>query len=248
MKIYGLLGRDIDYSFSRGYFKEKFENEKIHWASYVNFDLPSLLHFKEVLLTEGLAGMNVTIPYKEEIIPYLDQLDPVAAAIGAVNTIAIGSDGLTGYNTDAYGFETSLRSLWKEDAKEHKALVLGSGGASKAVNYVLERMGFLVQRVSRNKEKTGMSYADLSPDRLSTYRLIVNTTPLGTHPNTEQKPELHYEGIHRDQLGFDLIYNPGRTAFLKEFESRGCLVLNGLSMLEHQAEKAWEIWQSHTLL
>ena len=243
MKIYGLLGRNIDYSFSRGYFKEKFEKEKIHWASYVNFDLPSLARFPEILQTKGLSGMNVTIPYKEEVIPYLDQLDPVAAAIGAVNTIAIGPKGLTGYNTDAYGFETSLATVWKDEEDGQKALILGSGGASKAVHYVLEKMGFIVQRVSRNREKTGMSYTDIEQEGLSDYRVIVNTTPLGTHPDTEQKPDIPYRGIHSGQLGFDLIYNPEKTAFLHEFECRGAQTQNGLAMLEHQAEKAWEIWQ-----
>ena len=247
MKIYGLLGKDIEYSFSRAYFKEKFQKENIIWASYVNFDLPTLDSFADVLKTEGLSGLNVTIPYKEKIIPYLQHLDPVAQAIGAVNTIALGPQGLTGFNTDAYGFERSLRPYMAQ-IPNRNALVLGSGGASKAVQYVMEQIGFKVHLVSRTRERTGMSYDDLQENQMKNYGILINTTPLGTSPHTDRKPTLPYDGINKHHLGFDLIYNPAKTAFLKEIESRGGQIVNGLNMLQFQAEKAWEIWQSHSSL
>lgn len=243
--IYGLLGKDIDYSFSRSYFTEKFKREERTDSVYVNFDLPDLKNLPEVLETEHLSGMNVTIPYKEQVFPFLSSLDPVAEKIGAVNTIALTAEGLKGYNTDAYGFEQSL--LPHLPASRGRALVLGTGGASKAVCYVLEQLGFEIDRVSRDRTKTGMNYQDLEEKGLGDYQVVVNTTPLGTFPNTDAKPPIPYLTISEECLGFDLIYNPEKTAFLQAFEQAGASIQNGRAMLEFQAEKAWEIWQQHPI-
>lgn len=240
-RIYGLLGKDIDYSFSRAYFSEKFEREGISDAQYVNFDIPAIEEFKTVIATEQLAGLNVTIPYKEQVIPFLDRIDGDAEQIGAVNTIALTPEGLTGYNTDAYGFEQSLLPLL--DKSRGQALVLGSGGASKAVVFVLKKMGFTTIQVSRNPEGNQIHYTELDEEALGHFDLVVNTTPLGTHPNTAAKVDLPYAGIKSHQLAYDLIYNPSKTAFLKAFEKGGARIQNGLRMLELQAEKAWSIWQ-----
>ena len=243
--IYGLLGKDIDYSFSRSYFTEKFKREQRTDAVYINFDLQDLTELHEVLKTQNLSGMNVTIPYKEKVFPFLSTLDPVAEKIGAVNTIALTPQGLKGYNTDAYGFEQSL--LPHLHSTRGKALVLGSGGASKAVCYILKQLGFKLDRVSRDREKTGMNYQDLEEKGLGGYQVVVNTTPLGTFPDVEAKPSIPYSTISSNCLGFDLIYNPDKTAFLKAFEQAGASIQNGLAMLEFQAEKAWEIWQQHRI-
>lgn len=240
-RIYGLLGKDIGYSFSRGYFAEKFKREGISDAHYVNFDIPSIEEFREVISTEQLSGLNVTIPYKEEVIPFLDRIDRDAEQIGAVNTIALTSEGLTGYNTDAYGFEQSLLPLL--DKSRGQALVLGTGGASKAVVFVLKRMGFIPFQVSRNPAENQLHYDDLDEKQIGSFSLIVNTTPLGTFPHTEAKADIPYEGIKPNQLAYDLIYNPAKTAFLQAFEQRGARTQNGFRMLQLQAEKAWAIWQ-----
>jgi shikimate dehydrogenase len=244
-RIYGLLGKDIDYSFSRGYFAKKFEREGISDAEYLNFDIPSINEFKNVLAKERLAGLNVTIPYKEQVIPYLDRIDGDAEQIGAVNTIGLTSKGLTGYNTDAYGFEQSLLPLL--DNSRGQALVLGTGGASKAVVFVLRKMGFSPIQVSRNPKEDQLHYKELNKETMGNFSIVVNTTPLGTHPNTAVKADIPYQGIRPHQLAYDLIYNPSKTAFLKAFEQRGARIQNGLRMLELQAEKAWAIWQQHPL-
>lgn len=244
-RIYGLLGKDIDYSFSRGYFAEKFKREGISDAQYVNFDIPTIEEFKQVISTEQLAGLNVTIPYKEQVIPFLDRIDGDAEQIGAVNTIALTPEGLTGYNTDAYGFEQSLLPLL--DHTRGQALVLGTGGASKAVVFVLQKMGFSPTQVSRNPKGNQIHYNELDRENLGRFDLIVNTTPLGTHPNTAAKADIPYEGIRPHQLAYDLIYNPSKTAFLEAFEQKGARIQNGLRMLELQAEKAWAIWQQYPI-
>ena len=240
---FGLVGRDISYSFSRGYFSEKFSILKLSQYSYENFDLQEIDEFKEVIDTnEDIRGLNVTIPYKEAIIPYLDELDSQAEKIGAVNTIKFTPKGLKGFNTDAYGFRNSIEPYLQRHHK--KALILGTGGASKAIAFVLDELGIDFSFVSRNPSKHQLSYTDLTEDILQENKIIINCTPLGTHPDIEKKPAIPYQHIGSEHLLFDLIYNPDKTAFLKEGELRNATICNGLSMLEFQAEKAWEIWNS----
>lgn len=240
---YGLIGRNISYSFSRGYFREKFRRLGLDQCDYVNFDLADIQEFPEILqVNKNLAGLNVTIPYKEVVIPYLSALDPVAQKIGAVNTIKFTPEGLVGFNTDAYGFEQALLPYLKPHHKG--ALILGTGGASKAIAYVLDKIGINYCYVSRNPETGELSYDEIHASVLETRTLIVNCTPLGTWPNVEEKPAIPYDLLGPDHLLFDLIYNPEKTAFLIEGEKRGSVITNGLKMLELQAEKAWEIWNS----
>jgi shikimate dehydrogenase len=240
---FGLLGRDIDYSFSRGYFIDKFLKLGLKNHSYENFDIQEIDGFKELLEQhKNIKGLNVTIPYKEAVLPYLDELDPQAQKIGAVNTIKFTPAGLIGFNTDAYGFRKSLEPHLKKHHK--KALILGTGGASKAIAYVLDVIGIDFSLVSRNPKKGQLSYTDLTPRILEEYLVIINCTPLGTHPDVEKKPNIPYENIGSGHLLFDLIYNPEKTAFLKEGELRDASICNGLPMLELQAEKAWEIWNN----
>lgn len=240
---FGLIGRNIDYSFSRGYFTEKFNQLGLIDHSYENFDLQTIEEFKtKVAVQEHLRGFNVTIPYKQEIIPYLDQLSEEATEIGAVNTIKKTKNGLIGFNTDAYGFQEALEPYLK--SHHDSALILGTGGASKAVAYVLKKLGIDYLFVSRNPKKGQLSYDRLKADKLVYHPLIINCSPVGTYPNIDQKPQLPYEGITSEFLLFDLIYNPEQTAFLKEGAQRGAQISNGYQMLVGQAEKAWELWNS----
>lgn len=240
---FGLIGRNIDYSFSRGYFTEKFKELGLLNHSYENFDLQTIEEFKtKVVVQEHLCGFNVTIPYKQEIIPYLDQLSEEAKEIGAVNTIKKTNEGLIGYNTDAYGFQKALEPYLKPHHRS--ALILGTGGASKAVAYVLKKLGIDYLFVSRNPKEGQLTYDRLKADKLVHHPLIINCSPVGTYPNIDQKPQLPYEGITSEFLLFDLIYNPEQTAFLKEGAQRGAQTSNGYKMLVGQAEKAWELWNS----
>ena len=240
---FGLIGRNISYSFSRGYFGKKFEELKLHGHSYENFDLEQISDFKELVNREkNLKGCNVTIPYKEAIIPYLESLDPKAQSIGAVNTIKFTKKGLKGYNTDIYGFEKSIAPFLKPHHK--KALVLGTGGASKAVAFVFKTLDIAFKYVSRNPKKGQLSYDDITAEILDDYTILVNCTPLGTFPNVTDRPDIPYEHLTERHLLFDLIYNPEKTAFLLAGEKQGASICNGLRMLELQAEKAWEIWNS----
>ncbi len=243
-KRFGLLGKNISYSFSKKYFTEKFKALDLKQFEYVNYDLEQIEDFsKNVLIDkEILGGLNVTIPYKELVIPFLDEIDEDADKIGAVNTIKILENGkLKGYNTDAYGFETSLKSCWKGD--EQGALILGTGGASKAIAHVLRKLGISFLFVSRAKsnEQT-VSYKDLDEKLILEHELIINCSPLGTYPDINAKPELPYGFLTERHLLFDLIYNPEMTAFLKMGETAGAIVKNGSSMLKHQADRSWEIW------
>lgn len=240
-KRFGLLGRNISYSFSQGYFTQKFSGLGLEHHSYENFDLREIGEIKEIIReNKDIKGLNVTIPYKEEIIPYLDELDAQAAKIGAVNTIKFTASGLKGFNTDAYGFKKSLEPHLKKHHK--KALILGTGGASKAIAFVLDAVGIDFCFVSRKPTASQVSYTDLDSKILNEYLVIINCTPLGTHPDIEKKPDIPYEFLGAQHLLFDLIYNPEKTAFLRAGELRGASICNGLSMLEFQAEKAWEIW------
>jgi shikimate dehydrogenase len=238
---FGLLGRDIDYSFSRAYFAEKFQKETLVHCTYENFDLPNLTQFEAVLRTPQLKGMNVTIPYKQEVIPFLDGLDEVSQAIGAVNTIVFNKDGTTtGYNTDYIGFQKSIAPLITSQIKA--ALVLGTGGASKAVVYALRKMGIATQYVSRKKGIDNLTYEEITKKVLREHKLIVNCTPLGTHPNILQKPNLNYDQITNEHVLFDLIYNPTETAFIRAGRKAGAKATNGSNMLIEQAEASWRLW------
>ncbi|THD66557.1 shikimate dehydrogenase [Robertkochia marina] len=240
---YGLIGKNISYSFSAGYFTRKFESLGLENHSYRNYHLDQIEQIKSILTdTPGLKGLNVTIPYKEAVMPYLDAIDPEAAAIGAVNTIAFQNGKTCGYNTDTYGFQISVTPLIGNNVQ--KALVLGTGGASKAIVYTLRKMGLAVTLVSRASGKNSLTYQDLDAAVMSDHQLIVNCTPLGTFPNITDKPEIPYILLTKNHVLYDLVYNPKETAFLKEGRLKGCSVLNGYEMLVHQAEKAWKIWNS----
>ena len=239
---YGLVGKDISYSFSKGYFSNKFTQLNLNNHSYENFDLEEIAQFKNLVTKNNIQGLNVTIPYKEKVIPFLDELDEEAKTIGAVNTIKFTSKGLKGFNTDAYGFKTAIAPQLKQHHK--KALILGTGGASKAIAHVFDGLGIDFSYVSRSPSKNQFSYQQLNENILPEYHIIVNCSPVGTHPNIEEKPNIPYRYITAKHLLFDLIYNPSKTAFLSQGEKRGATIQNGLAMLEFQAEKAWEIWNS----
>lgn len=241
---FGLIGRNIDYSFSRKYFKEKFKKLKLNSFSYQNYDLPEIGEFPFITYhrEEEFVGFNVTIPYKESIIKYLHQIDKIAEEIGAVNTIKVTNDHLLiGYNTDVYGFEMALKPLLESHHK--KALILGTGGASKAVAYVLKSLNIEHKFVSRTPSSNAdISYEDIVDDLMKSYNLIINTTPLGTYPTINESPKIPYEFITDKHLLFDLIYNPEETKFLQEGKKKGAKTKNGYDMLVYQAEKSWEIW------
>lgn len=241
-RLFGLIGEKLDHSFSVDYFARKFKKEEVHDARYRAFPLDRIDRFP-LLLEEhpDLCGLNVTVPYKEAVIPYLDELSETARSIGAVNTIRLSHGKKEGFNTDAEGFEQDIRPLLTESSK--KALILGTGGASKAVRHVLEEKGYEILFLSR-KGNGGriLSYEEDLREELRRSELIVNSTPLGTWPNTEECPPIPYEAIEAGTLLYDLIYNPSRTLFLKKGEERGARVRNGYGMLVGQAEAAWRIW------
>lgn len=242
MAIFGLIGRDITYSFSAQYFADKFQKEGIQDCIYKNFDIPEIAYLSEVIKkNRPVKGLNVTIPYKEAVIPYLDKLSKKAEEIGAVNTIKITEKGiLKGYNTDAYGFEKSIKPLLK--SHHTKALIIGTGGASKAVAWVLTKLDIDYRFVSRNPAGSNLSYTDITEQTLRDYNLVINCTPLGTSPNIGAFPEIDYKGFSAKHIAFDLIYNPSETKFLALAKEHGAVTKNGYDMLVFQAEKAWEIW------
>ncbi|WP_299716472.1 shikimate dehydrogenase [uncultured Tenacibaculum sp.] len=243
-KLFGLLGKNISYSFSRGYFKEKFELLNLDNHKYVNFDIDVINQFDDIIQENKstLSGMNVTIPYKEEVMPFLDKLDKKARKIGAVNTIKITKKGkLKGYNTDYYGFKKSLEPLLNK--KHKKALILGTGGASKAIAFALKKLDITYKFVSRKGSGENMlNYSEIDQETIEESLLIINCTPLGTSPDIDKKPDIPYQFLGADHILYDLIYNPSETAFLKAGKEKGATIKNGLQMLELQAEKAWKIW------
>ena len=242
MRTFGLLGRNIDYSFSRKYFSEKFVKENID-AQYRNFDMASIEELPEVLKNNIISGLNVTIPYKQEILQFLDHLDPHSKEIQAVNTVKFEKDGsLCGYNTDYWGFLESLKPFLKPQHK--KALILGTGGASKAIGYALKLLEIDYRFVSRKKATDIFSYDELTREIMESHTLMINCTPLGTFPNTDQYPDIPAEHFSEKHLVFDLVYNPSETELMRLAAQKGATTLNGLRMLELQAEKAWEIWNS----
>ena len=243
VKLFGLLGKNIEYSFSRGYFSDKFQNLKLKKHKYVNFDLGDIKNFPLIIQqNENLKGFNVTIPYKEKVIPFLDKLDKTAKKIGAVNTVKLTKRGnLKGYNSDVVGFEKSIMPLLKNHHK--KALILGTGGASKAIAYALKRNDIKYIFVSRNPEgRKEISYDKLNEEIIKKYAIIINSTPLGTSPNVEKCPNVPYQYISEKHILFDLIYNPATTTFLSKGKAKGATIKNGLEMLELQAEASWRIW------
>ena len=239
---YGLLGKNIDYSFSKKYFTDKFSLFHFDNCEYLNFDIPKLEDFTSIVTnTKGLKGLNVTIPYKEGILPFLDKLSKNAIKIGAVNTITVSKKGkLKGYNTDYFGFKKSLKPLLKDHHK--KAIILGTGGASKAVAYALQKLKIEYDFVSREPNEYQLSYEDLNAEIFKEYHIIINTTPLGTFPNIEECPTLDYCLFTNKHIAFDLVYNPEETAFLKNAAANKAVIKNGYEMLVFQAEKAWLIW------
>jgi shikimate dehydrogenase len=245
MKQFGLIGYPLSHSFSKKYFSEKFAKESIADAHYELYELASLEGFRKWMENVAdLKGLNVTIPYKQEVIPFLDQLNDKAKAIGAVNVIKKEKDGTyTGYNSDYYGFKMSLENFLN-GTKISKALVLGTGGASKAVVVALQDMGIAPQYVSRVASNTAITYEDVTADILAAHTLIINTSPVGMYPHLGQCPALAYEQLSSRHYLYDLVYNPAETLFMKKGLDKGAKVKNGLDMLILQAEKAWEIWNS----
>lgn len=240
MKLFGLIGYPLGHSFSKRYFTEKFNKEKLN-CSYENFPIENITLLETVLQNNpNLLGLNVTIPYKEKVIPYLHELSADVAKIGACNTIKIKNGKLWGYNTDIVGFEQSLRLKLKPHHK--KALILGTGGAAKAVAYSLDRAGISYLFVSRRPVENAVNYNDVDEKLIQDYTLIVNTSPVGTFPNSDQYPDIPYEGIGPNNFLFDLIYNPEKTVFLQKGEAHGADIQNGYDMLVNQAEASWKIW------
>lgn len=247
MRHFGLVGYPLGHSFSARYFAERFAREGILDAAYDNYPIESIDTLGQVLPTD-ICGFNITIPHKQAIIPLLAQIDPEAEAVGAVNCAKVQADGrLKGYNTDIYGFELSLRDMLhgRRDNRPLHALVLGTGGASRAVCYVLSKMQIPYTMVSRTADgPMRLSYDEITPEIIDSHKLIVNTTPLGTAPRTDQAPDLPYHAIGADHYLLDLVYNPSLTRFLHNGLSRGAHLKNGLHMLVLQADRSWQIWNN----
>ena len=241
-QIYGLIGYPLGHSFSQRFFNDKFRTENIN-AEYRNFEIPHIEMITDILKIEGISGLNVTIPYKEKIIPYLDEIDNNAQNIGAVNVVKIrhiGNSIITkGFNSDIIGFHDSIYPFIK---KGSKALILGTGGASKAVAYSLERLGIEYRFVSRRKNDSTLTYKELSDSDIIEHKIIINATPLGMYPSVETCPDIPYNAITAEHLCYDLVYNPQETKFLKLAKAKGATTKNGMEMLELQALSAWKIW------
>ncbi|WP_298640864.1 shikimate dehydrogenase [uncultured Prevotella sp.] len=244
MDKYGIIGHPLGHSFSKNYFNEKFHDEGID-AEYINFDIQNIGNLPEVLATNPeLKGLNVTIPYKEKVLSYLDYISVEARAIGAVNVIRVEHKGnnvlLKGYNSDVIGFTRSIEPILEKFHR--KALVLGTGGASKAVSYGLRSLGLETVLVSRFERPGTIQYKDITPDVVREYKVIVNCTPCGMYPNYEECPELPYEALDSHNLLYDLIYNPDETLFMKKGREQGALTKNGIEMLLLQAFASWDFW------
>ena len=241
MKRYGLIGRTLTHSFSKTYFAKKFAEENIPDCSYENFELKTIDDFPLLLNSNpDIRGLNITIPYKEEVLQFLTEKNEVVEAIGACNCIKVEDLKLVGYNTDTIGFRKALEPQLKPHHK--KALILGTGGASKAIIYVLKELGIGYQLISRYKEPGQCTYEDIDGDILADHRLIVNTTPLGMYPNVNADPPIPYQFLTEKHFLFDVIYNPAKTKFLAEGEKQGAQISNGYEMLIYQAEESWRIW------
>ena len=241
-KIYGLIGKNIDYSFSKNFFSKKFKNENIN-CKYLNFDIQNISDFKSVISDKNISGLNVTIPYKEDVIKYLDEISNDAKSIGAVNTIKISNNKLTGHNTDHIGFTKSIDKI-DEFKNIESALILGSGGASKAIQFALDNMKIKYTIVSRSNSIKCINYNQVSEKIIKNHKLIVNCTPLGTFPEIEKCPEIDYRFLSPFNILYDLVYNPKQSNFLRKGVNAGCKIKNGLEMLEIQAIESWKIWNS----
>ena len=244
MEQYGLIGLKLEHSFSLNYFNEKFKNENID-AVYVNYEISNIEDIFEIIASNpDLKGLNVTIPYKEQIIPYLDEVTPEATTIGAVNVVKITHQGsktiLKGFNSDVVGFTQSIEPLLERVHK--KALILGTGGSAKAIAFGLKSLGLEVLFVSRTPQVNAITYSEVTEDIIKEYKVIVNCTPLGMYPNSDSFPKLPYEAMDSSHLLYDLIYNPNETTFMKKGASQGATVKNGLEMLLLQAFVSWEYW------
>ena len=242
LRQFGLLGKNISYSFSKKYFTDKFALENLAECSYENFDIQTIEEFPSIIANNsGLIGLNVTIPYKKSVITYLDKLSKNASQIGAVNVIRVTKKGnLKGYNSDYYGFIKSLKPLLQPHHK--KALILGTGGASKAISFALDKLGIPFTFVTREEKEGMINYNRINATTFDNYHIIINCTPVGTSPNTKEFPPIPYNFFTSNHLAFDLIYNPEETQFLKKAKKKGAITKNGLEMLIFQAEKAWKIW------
>ena len=240
-KIYGLVGKNIDYSFSKKYFNEKFIKQNFKNCIYNNFDIENLKELKKIFTINNLMGLNITIPFKEKIIPLLDSLNVDAFEIGAVNTVKITSDNkLIGHNTDYIGFTRAIKPYLTQ--KHKSAIILGTGGSSKAVKYSLNKLNISSINVSRKKTKGNLTYRELDSYKMKKCDIIINCSPVGTFPKIKESPKIPYQFINESHLCFDLIYNPQETKFLKESKKRNAITVNGLKMLELQAEESWKIW------
>lgn len=242
MRRFGLIGKKLGHSFSARYFAEKFEREGLQDCDYSLYELPEIECVKEFMLKPNLVGFNVTIPYKQQVIPYLDDLHPQAAEVGAVNCVKILPDGRKiGYNTDVDGVRVSLNELLGGD-KVESALILGTGGAAQAVDYVLRERGIELKVVSRDKSRGDLTYDDLSQDVMSAHRLIINASPVGMFPACDDAPAIPYAMLSGSHYLFDLVYNPLVTRFMELGAAQGAKTLSGIDMLYAQAESAWRIW------
>ncbi|MBX3163768.1 MAG: shikimate dehydrogenase [Bacteroidetes bacterium] len=243
---FGLIGKSLKHSFSKTYFEKKFKTLGLENYAYENFELETISDVKKLISeTPDLKGFNVTIPYKETIMPFLDNLSEEAKSIGAVNCVLISNKKRIGYNTDVYGFSQSIKPFL--DNNHQRALILGTGGASKAVAYALQKTGVEVYFVTSSQTKKTSNtffYSEINDVVMNAFKLIVNTTPLGMFPNVDDAPNLPYRLFTPQHLAYDLIYNPDQTLFLKQAKERGAITVNGLSMLQLQAEKSWEIWNA----
>jgi shikimate dehydrogenase len=245
-KVFGLIGQTVSHSFSKSYFDEKFFREGLRDHHYELFPLNNIKELENLIQdTKGLTGLNVTLPYKEQVIQFLDEVDPAAKKIGAVNVIKFKDGKRTGFNTDSDAFYETIEK-WLPKGKKMKGLILGTGGSSKAVQQALKKLKVDFKVVSREADKGDLTYEDIrkKPKIVADSLLIINTTPLGMHPNTDNMPPLDYELLGPGHYVYDLIYNPARTLFLQKAEMRGATIKNGLEMLHVQAEKSWQIWNN----
>jgi shikimate dehydrogenase len=246
MVEFGLIGKSLKHSFSKDYFEKKFKDLGLKDYTYTNFEIATIEEFKDLIKKHPqLRGLNVTFPYKESIVPYMQELSAEATATGAVNCIKIENGKLTGYNTDVYGFSQSIKPFL--DTNHSRALILGTGGAAKAVAYALKKTGVDVYFATSSAKKTENTffYSEINEVAMNAFKLIINATPLGTFPNVNTCPPLPYHLFTKEHFAYDLVYNPEQTLFLKQAKEHGAATMNGLSMLHLQAEKSWEIWTSN---
>ena len=242
MKTYGLIGENLSHSFSQQYFQKKFSKERIKDSQYLNFEINDISCLRELIQKKNIKGLNITIPFKEKVIPILDELTEDAKEIGAVNTIQINGNKLIGHNTDIFGFEKSITPLLNG---RNNAIILGNGGASKAIQFVLLKKGISFNVFSRNLM---LKFSDITVENIQTHGLIINATPLGMYPNNETFPELPYNAINSQHLLYDLVYYPEESQFLKKGLANGAQIQNGKQMLYLQAEESWEIWNLSLIL